>query len=129
MERRLRPLMRKGFIFALLLAIVAMPMAFGGVGFCRSMPCCRSQFTAHVASIHQPDCCNTTNCDQAPAAAGEYTSAKHNQAQTPCATLIPVAVLPTLFTSGQPSTTSAPSPPPPPPALQRRMAVLSALLI
>ncbi|MDP9361740.1 MAG: hypothetical protein M3P29_09840 [Acidobacteriota bacterium] len=121
--------MRKGFIIAALLAIVAMPMAFAGVGFCRSMPCCPPHLAAHLTSIHQPDCCNTTNCDQPPAAAGEYTTAKQIHKQTIVTALVPVAIVPTTLTIGQPLATWEASPPLSPPALQRRIAILSILLI
>ena len=57
--------MKKAFILAVLLAIVAMPMAFAGVGFCRSMPCCPPH-SAHLTSDHQPDCCNPSNCGLIP---------------------------------------------------------------
>ena len=121
--------MRKGFSVVLLLAIVAMPMAFGGVGFCRSMPCCPPHLAAHPASIHQPDCCNTSNCDQPPAAAGEYTTAKRLHAQAITLALVPVVIVPTLFTIRQPLAVWAASPPLPALALQRRIAILSAFLI
>lgn len=121
--------MRKGFILALVLAIIAMPMAFGGVGFCRSLPCCTPHPAAHLASIHQPDCCDATTCEQAPAAAREYTVAKQVHAQILIGVLVAVAIVPTLFTVSQPREEWTASPPLPPRALQRRIAILSAFLI
>lgn len=129
MGRRLRLAMRKGFIIAVLLAIVAMPMAFAGAGFCRSMPCCPPHLAAYMTSVHQPDCCNTSNCDQPPAAAGEYTSEKRLQKQDVAIALVPVVIIPTTLTIGQPFAAWEASPPLPPPALQRRIAILSTLLI
>ena len=129
MKQRLRPSMRKGFSVALLLAIVAMPIAFGGAGFCRSMPCCTPHPAAHLASIHQPDCCDATNCEQAPAAVGEYTTAKQVHRQTLIRAHTAVAIVPAPFTISQPRSAWMDSPPLPPPALQRRIAILSTLLI
>ena len=129
MDQRLRPVMRKGFILALLLVIVAMPMAFGGVGFCRSMPCCPPHLAAQPASIDQPDCCNTSNCDQPPAAAGEYTIAKRIHKQPIVIARVSVAIVPTLLTISQPRAAWAASSPLPTLALQRRIAILSAFLI
>ena len=65
-----RAMMRKVVILAAILAIVAIPMAIGNIGFCRSMPCCPPHLGGHITDAHQPDCCNTTNCAQAPAAGG-----------------------------------------------------------
>lgn len=121
--------MRKGFIFALLLAIIAMPVAFAAVGFCRSMPCCPPSHTAQMTSVHQPDCCKTSNCDQAPAAAAEYTAAKQFHEQQLVIALSPVATLPTTPAIGQSLAACEAPPLLPPPALQRRIAILSIFLI
>src|SRR5436309_1627065 len=96
MTQRFESAMRRTLAFALLLALVAAPMAFAGVGFCRSMPCCPPHLGAHVADLHQPDCCNTTDCDQLPDAAGEYTNAKTDQphfiAALPLVAILPASV-------------------------------------
>jgi len=123
-----RPMMRRALILAAMLAIVAIPMAVGNVGFCRSMPCCPPHLGAHITDAHQPDCCNTTNCAQAPAAGRDYTSAKQADHSVPM--LLAVAILPTVQTftghpqSGLNAVTAAE-----PRSLQRRIALLSILLI
>jgi hypothetical protein len=124
-----RPVVRKSLVFAVLLAFVAMPMAFAGVGFCRSMPCCPPHLAAHLTSLHQPDCCSTSNCDQAPATASEYTPAKQIHEQHGSIALAPAALVPTTLTLAPPVVRWDASPPLPPPALQRRIALLSTLLI
>ena len=96
MKRRFKPMMRKAFILAAILAIVAIPMAVGNIGFCRSMPCCPPHLGAHITDAHQPDCCNTTNCAQAPAAGRDYTSAKQADHYVPV--LLAVAIVPTVQT-------------------------------
>src|SRR5438552_6894198 len=93
--RGFRPMMRKVLILAAILAIVAIPMAVGNIGFCRSMPCCPPHLGAHIADAHQPDCCNTTNCAQAPAAGRDYTTAK--EANHP-PVLVAIAILPAVQT-------------------------------
>ena len=121
-------MMRKVLILAAILAIIAIPMAVGNIGFCRSMSCCPPNLGAHITDAHHPDCCNTTNCAQAPAAGREYTSAKQVDHHAPV--LVAVAVLPTVRTS----TAEAPSTPNTfasvePRPLQQRIALLSVLLI
>ncbi len=122
--------MRKALLLAMALAIVAMPMAFTGVGFCRSMPCCPPHVAGHNTSVHQPDCCNTTNCDEAPAAAGDYTTAKqlhrHDAVFSPTA---PVTIIPATVVVERPHTTPDLSPPIATATLQRRIAILSVFLI
>ena len=127
MIRRLRAMMRKGLILAMLLAIVSMPMAFGGVGLCRSMPCCPPHPSTHLSPVDNPICGNTANCDQPPAAAGEFTTAKQIPGQH--VVLVPVVIVPTTLTIGRSLATWEASPPIAPPALQRRIAILSTLLI
>src|SRR5713226_5602306 len=128
MKRRFRPMMRRALIVAAMLAIVAIPIAAGNIGFCRSMPCCPPHLGAHITDAHQPDCCNTTNCAQAPAAGRDYTSAKQADHSVPM--LLAVAILPTVQTftghpqSGLNAVTAAE-----PQSLQRRIALLSILLI
>lgn len=125
LTQRFRPVMRKAFILAVIAAIVAAPVVLGHVGFCRSMPCCAPHAAAHMADAHHPDCCNTTNCSQTPAAAREYTSAKHVDApQFVAVSVIPVVQTLAASCEGTPHTPSA-SPPP----LQRRIALLSILVI
>ena len=127
-EEGLHSSMRKGFIVAVLLAFVAMPMAFAGTGFCRAMPCCTPHSAGNPASIQHADCCNTPNCDQPPAAAGAYTTAR--QTHLPAA-VVAIAVIPHLppsVTLGEPLVRRDSSPALPPP-LQRRIALLSLLLI
>ena len=121
--------MRKGLVVAVLLAIVAMPMAFAGVGFCRAMPCCPPHLAAHSASMQQPDCCNTKNCDRAPDAAGEYTTAKHVHQQTVAPDMVPVAIVSATPAVLAHRVMADASPPLAPPALQRRIATLSVFLI
>jgi len=125
----LRRVMRKGLLLAMVLAIVAMPMAFAGAGFCRSMPCCPPHMPAHATSVHQPDCCNTTNCDEAPAAASDYTTAKQLQRHDIVSTLAPVAIIPVSVVVEKPHTTRDLSPPIARATLQRRIAILSVFLI
>ncbi|MDQ6801556.1 MAG: hypothetical protein M3041_12035 [Acidobacteriota bacterium] len=121
-------MMRRVFVFAAILAIVAIPMAVGNIGFCRSMPCCPPHLGAYMADAHQPDCCNTTNCEQAPAAGRDYTSAKQADYHAPV--LLAVAILPTVRTfTGRPQSalnavTAAEAH-----SLPRRIALLSIFLI
>src|SRR2546428_8381404 len=96
-----RPMMRRALILAAMLAIVAIPMAIGNIGFCRSMPCCPPHLGGHITDAHQPDCCNTTNCAQAPAAGRAYTTAQ--EVNPPV--LVAVAILPAVQTL--PSTTDS----------------------
>ena len=128
MKRRFKPMMRKAFILAAILAIVVIPMAVGNIGFCRSMPCCPPHLGAHITDAHQPDCCNTTNCGQAPAAGRDYTSAKQADHYVPV--LLAVAIVPTVQTlPGQAHSPLAAVDSVEPQALQRRIALLSILLI
>src|SRR2546428_13982766 len=119
-----RPMMRRALILAAMLAIVAIPMAVGNVGFCRSMPCCPPHLGTHIADAHQPDCCNTTNCAQAPPAGREYTK----QADSHPPLFMPFAILPTVQTL-----TARPDAPPSvivsvgPQTVHRRIALLSIL--
>ncbi len=118
--------MRKVLMLALLVAIVALPVAYGGAGFCRSMPCCPPHAGAQMVDRHQPDCCNTTNCAQAPAGATEYTSAKQIAHPAPMAVaVLPTTQAPIVAPEGPRSFSSVVSPP----SLQRRIALLSILLI
>jgi hypothetical protein len=121
--------MRKALLLAIVLAIVAMPMAFAGVGFCRSMPCCPPHMAGHTTSVHQPDCCNTTACDDAPAAAGAYTTAKQLQRHDVISAHAPVAIIPATLVVERPPITRDLSPPIATATLQRRIAVLSVFLI
>jgi hypothetical protein len=121
--------MRKGFAVAVLLTVVAMPMAFAGVGFCRSMQCCPPHLAAHVTSVHRPDCCNTSSCDQPPAAVSEYTTAKQIHKQPVLVPPLSVAIVPTVLTMRRPLATVEASTPLPPMVLQRRIAILSSFLI
>src|SRR6266849_10009163 len=91
-----RSMMRKALILTAILAIVAIPMAVSNIGFCRSMPCCPPHLGAQMSDAHQPDCCNTTNCAQAPAAGREYMSAKQANHHAPL--LLAVAILPAVST-------------------------------
>lgn len=124
---RLLTAVKKVFIFAVLLAMIAMPMAFAGTGFCRAMPCCAPHAGTEGGSLEMPDCCDTTSCDEAPAFACEYTSSKQLTPQT-VSGLVAFAILPAALTTPIPSF-SIDSSPVHPPALQRRMALLSNLLI
>ncbi len=121
-------MMRRALILAAMLAIVAIPMAVGNIGFCRSMPCCPPHLGAHMADAHQPDCCNTTNCAQAPAAGRDYTNSKQADHHAPA--LLAVAILPTVqaFT-GRPHFALTAMTPLERQTLQRRIALLSILLI
>jgi len=47
--------MRRALILAAILAMVAIPMMAGNIGFCRSMPCCPAHPGAHMSDAHQPD--------------------------------------------------------------------------
>jgi len=121
-------MMRKALILTAILAIVVTPMAVGKIGFCRSMPCCPPHLGAHMSDAHQPDCCNTTNCAQAPAAGREYVSAKQDHHHAPL--LLAVAILPTVFTfavkpGAAPNAFSSVDPRP----LRQRISLLSVLLI
>src|SRR5713226_3224553 len=124
----LRPMMRRALILVAMLAIVTIPMAVGNIGFCRSMPCCPPHLGAHMADAHQPDCCNTTNCAQPPAAGRDYTSAKQADHYVPV--LLAVAILPTVQTfTGHPQSALNAVTAAEPQSLQRRIALLSILLI
>lgn len=130
MNARLNVVMRKGLILAVLVAIVTMPMAYAGVGFCRSMPCCAPSLTEQITAAQQPDCCNTTNCGRAPDAVSEYTAGKQLQKQPLVLTsLIPMLVLPSTSTVVNPARLGGSPPPPLPPALLRRIAILSTFLV
>ena len=119
--------MRNGFIVAILLALVAAPTAFAGTGFCRAMPCCPPHLGAALASMQHPDCCNAPSCEQPPAVAGAFTTATQ---MTLPATAVVVAVIPLSSTivEGEPLLRWEVCPSLPPP-LQRRIALLSLLLI
>lgn len=130
MNARLNVVMRKGLILAVLVAIVTMPMAYAGVGFCRSMPCCAPSLTEQITAAQQPDCCNTTNCGRAPDAVSEYTAVKQLQKhQLVLTSLIPTLILPSTQTVAKPAPLQVCSPPLLPPALQRRIAILSTFLV
>ncbi len=121
-------MMRRALILAAMLAIVAIPMAVGNVGFCRSMPCCPPHLGAHITDAHQPDCCNTTNCAQAPAAGRDFTSAK--QADHHVTVLMAVAIVPSVRTlTGQTPSAVAAITAVEPRSLHRRIALLSTLLV
>jgi len=121
-------MVRKTLILAAILAIVAIPMAVGNIGFCRSMPCCPPHLGAHMSDAHQPDCCNTTNCSQAPAAGREYMSAKQADQHTPL--LVALGVLTTVSTFAvHPEPAPNPFPSVEPRSLHQRIALLSILLI
>ena len=100
-------MVRKTLILTAILAIVAIPMAVGNIGFCRSMPCCPPHLGAHMSDAHQPDCCNTTNCSQAPAAGREYMSAKQADQHTPPECLIAKIVQQDAVRSSFPISVSA----------------------
>ncbi len=120
--------MRRTLILAAIVTIVVMPMAVGNIGFCRSMPCCPPHLGAHIADAHQPDCCNTTNCAQSPAAGREYTSAKQADHHAPV--LIPIAILPAVQTlTANPDASPGIVASIEPRSLHRRIALLSILLI
>src|SRR5258708_17103896 len=125
----LRRTMRKAPLLAMVLAIAAMPMAFAGMGFCRSMPCCPPHVAGHSTSVQQPDCCNTTNCDEAPAATGDYTTTKQLHRHDAVSTPAPVAIIPATVVVERPRTTRDLSPPLATTTLQRRIAILSVFLI
>jgi hypothetical protein len=121
-------MMRRVIILAAVLAIVAIPMAVGDIGFCRSMPCCPPQVGAYITDADQPDCCNTTNCAQAPAAGRDYTSSKQPGHDAPV--LLAVAILPAVQTfTGRPHFALNAVTPLERQTLQRRIALLSILLI
>jgi hypothetical protein len=121
--------MRKGLIVVLLVAFIAMPIVLDGVGFCRSMPCCSPSTAGDVTAVLQADCCNTSNCGLAPAASGEYATSKETREPHPATTLASVAVIPASPTIEQPSPAGVSLAPVGPPPLQRRIAILSTLLI
>ena len=121
--------MRKSLLLAIVLAIVAMPMALAGVGLCRSMPCCRPHLAATASQMHQPHCCKTTNCDQPPDVTGEYTKTSRVDHQHGLFMLGPVVIVPVVATIGPPRETWDRFPTIAPPSLQRRIALLSVLLI
>jgi hypothetical protein len=129
LTQRFGSMMRKIVLLAMVAAIVAMPMAFAGVGLCRSMPCCPRHVAATASQLHQPDCCNTTNCDQPPDIASEYTKTSRVQQHAGPSGVVSMAVLPVAVTIGPPRATQAAIPSVAPPSLQRRMAILSVLLI
>jgi len=121
-------MMRKALILTAILAIVAIPMAVSNIGFCRSMPCCPPHLGAHMSDAHHPDCCNTSNCAQAPAAGREYTSAKQFDHHAPV--LVAVAVLPTVLTfTAEPASTPNAFASVGSRSVQQRIALLSVLLI
>ncbi len=122
-------MVRKTAPLAMVLAIVAMPMAFAGGGLCRSMPCCRPHVVATAGELHQPDCCNTTNCDQPPDVASEYTKTNRVQLHAGPSGVIAMAIMPVVLSVGPPRATLEAIPSAAPPSLQRRMAILSVLLV
>ncbi len=122
-------MMRKVLILTLLLAIATMPTAFAGVGFCRSMPCCPPHLSAHATSIQQPDCCKTSSCDEAPAAAGEYTTAKQVHQQSAAIVFVVSAIVPTIPSTAPPRVRPNITPPLTPLSLQRRIAMLSVIVV
>ena len=120
-------MMRKALMLAMIFAIVAIPMAAANIGFCRSMPCCPPHLGAYMSDAHQPDCCNTKNCAQAPAAGREYMSAKQADHHAPV--LLAVAVLPTVSTFPAQRSASHTFAPLEPRPLHERIALLSVLLV
>jgi hypothetical protein len=122
-------MMRKTLLVAMLLAIIAMPMAFAGGGLCRSMPCCRQHVVATAGELHQPDCCNSTNCDQPPDVASEYTKTSRIQQHAGPSGVVSMAIMPVVVSVGPPRATLQAIPWVAPPSLQRRMAILSVLLV
>jgi hypothetical protein len=129
MSRQVKLATRIAIMSVTLLTTVAMPFAFAGVGFCRSMPCCPSHAAGNSTSVHWPDCCGTSSCDEPPAAASEYVSATRIHSQSLLIALIPMAIPPNACAMAPAITIPDVSPPPSPPALQRRIAALSTLLI
>jgi len=122
-------LMRKSLLLGIVLAIIALPMAFAGAGLCRSLPCCSPHLAATASQLHGTDCCGTTTCAQRPDVASEYTKTSRVEDQRGLSVLVPLAIAPVVAAMGAPRATGDPLPPAPPPPLQRRMAILSILLI
>ncbi len=120
---------RKLFIFAVLLALVAMPMAFAGTGFCQAMPCCAPQVSAAHASMDHPDCCKTTSCEQPPTAAGDFTINKQSPPPSAAMAASPIAIVRADLTFQPALAHGDTSPPLAIPPLQRRIALLSTLLV
>lgn len=129
MAQPFQSVMRKSLLLAIVLAIIAMPMAFAGVGLCRSLPCCLPHLAATASQTHQTDCCGTTSCDQTPDVASEYTKTSRVEDQHGLSIQVPLAIAPVVLTMGAPRATGDPLPTGPPPSLQRRIALLSVLLI
>ena len=127
--QRFRSMMRKTVLLVMVVAVVAMPLAFAGVGLCRSMPCCRPHISATASQLHQPDCCNTTNCDQPPDIASEFTKTSSVQQHAGPYGVVSMAVMPVVAALGPLLATPEAIPSVAPPSLQRRMAILSVLLI
>lgn len=129
MARRFESVMRRSLLLAIVLAIVAAPMAFAGTGLCRSMPCCPPNLAAAGSQMQQPDCCNTTSCDQRPDAASEYTKTNRVDHQHVHSMTVAVAIAPLATTSGPPRATWDALPAVESPSLHRRIAILSVFLI
>lgn len=119
--------MRKSVVLAFVLAIAVVPAALAGSGVCKSMPCCPSSVAAAGVEMNQPECCTTTTCQEPPAAARDYTTAQTDHQHAPA--VMSIAIVPAISVLGDPAARWNVSPPIAPSPLQRRMAILSILLV
>jgi hypothetical protein len=93
------------------------------------MPCCTPHHAAQPVSLHQTDCCNTRNCERPPATADEYTAGKQIHERGVDVALTAVAIVSTTLSIPQRPLARQRRAALPPPAMQRRIALLSTILV
>jgi hypothetical protein len=114
--------MRRLFALIVVLTVSGALPLMASVGACATTPCCRAHASSDQ-SITAPSCCKETSCSAA---------ASDVQATTQIAASVvtsPVAAVSLVSLTAVISPAAAPLAPGSPPAQQRRLAVLSTLLI
>jgi hypothetical protein len=114
--------MRRLFTLIVVLTVSGVLPLMAGASACAATPCCRAHASSDQ-SIAAPSCCKETSCSPA---------ASDVQATTQIATSVvtsPVAAVSLVSLTAVILPAAAPLAPGSPPALQRRLAVLSTLLI
>jgi hypothetical protein len=116
--------MRRLFVLIVVLTVSGALPLMAGAGACAATPCCRAH-TSSDQSIAAPPCCKETSCSPATADVQATNQIAKILVKPPVAdaSLAAVAVSRSLAAVAE---SSAPGSPP---AQQRRLAVLSTLLI
>ncbi|HXH94265.1 MAG TPA: hypothetical protein VNN25_22000 [Thermoanaerobaculia bacterium] len=121
---RCQHLMRRFFIAIVVLSISGALPLMASVGVCATTPCCRAH-TASDQSIAAPSCCKETTCASATPDVQATNQVAKILVKPPVAAVL-VAALPSTSLRHAVAEQLAPGSPP---AQQRRLAVLSTLLV